>query len=79
MPEKPCVKVWPFADAPDELKALSRFEGREQYLALVPPHWDESGLNWLQYATFPGSPFGSFDVDEIRLKDGSTVYIGAHS
>jgi hypothetical protein len=34
---KPSIRVWPFADAPEEFKRLSPFGGAEECVIYVPP------------------------------------------
>jgi hypothetical protein len=42
---KPAIRIWPFADAPDEFRALSPFGGGEEVVIYVPPELvDEDGL-----------------------------------
>lgn len=67
------IVVWHFHDAPEELRALSRHGGDEDWIALVPagveaPAWADSG-----------TAFGCCDVSEHRLEDGRLVLIGAHA
>lgn len=36
-PWKPSVRIWPFADAPEEFRQLSPFEGKEETVIYIPP------------------------------------------
>ncbi len=67
------VIVWRFDEAPEELRALSRHGGDEDWLAVLP--FGQTMPVWMA----PGSAFGVCDVSEHELIDGSTVCIGAHS
>jgi hypothetical protein len=64
--------VWEFGDAPEELRALSRHGGDEDYLAIVPP--GVARPVWTEYG-----PFGCCSISEHALPGGGLVLIGAHS
>lgn len=66
------ILVWPFYDAPEELRRLSPHGGDEDWLAFVPA--DQETPAWLA----EGTPFGVCDVAEIPVKNGR-VFIGAHA
>jgi len=62
------IKLWHFADAPEDLRKLSSHGGDEDFIVLVPagvelPDW----TLWWQ------------DTRRHELPDGSLVLIGAHS
>ena len=70
------IRVWAFDKAPLELQALSRNGGDEDWLALVPPEYDDRYVGWLE------SPaFGCCCVDEYEHPElpGYTVHIGSHA
>jgi len=69
------ITVWPFYDAPLELRALSDHGGDEDWLALVPARFRFNMPAWLE----SGTRFGVCDVSEHVLQDGRIVCIGAHS
>jgi hypothetical protein len=71
------IKVWSFYDAPEELQALSHHGGDEDWLAVVPPGY-QNGNHWIPWAE-SGTPFGCCNVQEIKREDGSYVLIGAHA
>lgn len=65
--------LWPFAEAPVALRALSTNGGDEDWILVVPlgefrPAWAESG-----------GQFGCCSVDEYVLPCGRRVLIGSHS
>jgi len=64
--------VWSWYDAPDELKALSRHGGDEDWIGLCP--LGEEMPMWMECPNF-----GCCDVSEHRLDDGRVVAIGAHA
>jgi hypothetical protein len=69
------IRVWEWKDAPEEYKALSPHGGDEDWVALVPPCHAQRIIGWLE----SGSSFGSCEVSEHPLPDGSVVKIGAHA
>lgn len=69
------ITVWPFHDAPADLKALSSCGGDEDWLALIPPSLADLYIGWIQ----EGGPFGCCSVDEFALPGGWHVYIGSHA
>lgn len=68
------ILVWPWQNAPEALRALSRHGGDEDWVGVVPPNswgvpmWMESGTS-----------FGCCDVDHTELPGGYIVCIGAHA
>ena len=68
------ILIWQFSQAPEELRALSRNEGDEDWLALIPPHMEGIYATWLECPAF-----GCAGVDVLHLEDGSEVRIGYHS
>lgn len=66
------IKVWRFADAPEEYRNLS-FRGDEDWLAFVPASLAEDYIPWM----VSGSAFGCCDVVEHRVP-GGVVRIGSH-
>jgi hypothetical protein len=74
--EKPFIRVWPFHDAPEALRALSDHGGDEDWLALIPAELvDAHDYRWMK----EGSEFGVCDVSSHELADGAEVRIGTHS
>jgi hypothetical protein len=69
------IKVWPFHDAPAELRALSGHGGDEDWLAVVPAYLSNSWIGWAE----EGSTFGCSGVERHVQPDGSVVLIGAHA
>lgn len=71
------VRVWPFVDAPVDLRALSDNGGGEDWLALVPsadhPALRYGVASWLMWMAAGG------DLQRIDLPDGRVVLIGAHT
>jgi hypothetical protein len=67
------IVVWPFRDAPAELRALSPHCGDEDWIAVIPEHVERP--MW----TEAGTPFGCCDVSEHHQPDGTLVLIGAHA
>ena len=68
------ILVWPFDQAPEELKALSTHGGDEDWIALVPQGYANL------YTPFLEEPvFGCYSVSEHKLKTGDVVKIGAHN
>lgn len=68
------IMVWPFKDAPAQLKALSDHGGDEDWVALVPPNHAASYIPWAD----EGTPFGCCSVSTHNL-NGGLVLIGAHA
>ena len=71
------IRVWKFKDAPEELRALSRHGGDEDWVALIPPQYANEYIGWIDN----GGPFGCCDVSEHihpELPD-YIVKIGAHA
>ena len=72
------ILVWPFHDAPEQLRALSEHGGDEDWLVHVPLHFvgrmstDYGPPTWVE-------AMGACDVSRHDLADGSIVFIGAHS
>lgn len=73
MGDERVIRVWPFYEAPEELRALSEHGGDEDWLALVPEPLAGAYLPWLE-----GRRFGN-DVSSYWLPDGSRVFISAHA
>lgn len=72
--QQDCVRVWTFADAPQELRALMQRGGDEDWIAVVPATYQERHyVDWLDYGRFGPN------VDTAQLADGSTVYLAYHS
>lgn len=69
------IQIWPFKEAPENLRALSQHGGDEDWLALIPPNLAEEWIPWLE----EGTSFGCCSVSKHKLKDGSVVRIGAHA
>jgi hypothetical protein len=69
------ISVWRFYDAPEEYRKLSDNGGDEDWLALVPPGYEDEYIGWLD----SGRGFGACEVSMHKLENGYTVYIGAHS
>lgn len=73
------VKVWRWADAPDELRRLSRHGGDEDWVVYVPaevarsPEWAEWLPQWVKRTDT------CLDPQEIKRRGGARVYIGAHA
>lgn len=71
--QQDCIRVWTFADAPQELRALMGRGGNENWIAVVPATYeDRHYVEWLD----PGY-FGP-NVDTRKLADGTTVYLAYH-
>ena len=71
------IKVYRFADAPQELKNLSTSGGDEDWVAVVPLDiWEKEHcyIGWLE----SGSSFGCCNVSQIEV-GGNLVFIGSHS
>lgn len=67
------IMVWPFYDAPGELRCLSEHGGDEDWVALVPKDMDRP--SWMESEGL----FGCAGVSEHCYEDGRTVHIGAHA
>ena len=76
MDDEAMIRVWRFHDAPEEYRNLSTNGGDEDWLALVPPAFNERHIYipWLNVGSF-----GACDVDEYPLESGAIVYIGCHA
>jgi len=64
-----CIRIWPFAAAPPELRALSQAGGDEDWLAVVPDKLAGEYFPW------PGTGFGSCGIESHPIA-GALVYIG---
>ncbi len=69
------IRVWRFADAPQEFQNLSGHGGDEDWIAHVPVNYAQDYIPWLR----KHGDFGCCDVSEHILPDGSIIYIGAHA
>jgi hypothetical protein len=72
-----CIKIWSWDNAPDYLKNLSEHGGDEDWVAVLPPSYQEQYIPFLE----DGSSFGYCEVsrhEHPRLK-GYQVRIGAHA
>lgn len=69
------ILVWPYDEAPEQLRNLSPHGGDEDWVAHVPVHFASLWIPWLD----SGGSFGCCDVSKHELSDGSVVFIGAHS
>jgi hypothetical protein len=72
------IKVWPWSEAPTELKALSPHGGDEDWVALIPARLAGKWIGWCD-PNIAGTPFGCAGISEHQLSDGSIVRIGAHA
>ncbi len=68
------IAVWPWAEAPQDLKVLSQNGGDEDWVALVPAKWADMWLPWVEQ-----NGFGSCNSTRHELPTGEVVYIGAHA
>lgn len=75
-PNNEPIKVWPFHDAPDELRSINNHGGDEDWLALVPPNIGHQWIGWME----SGTPFGYSCVSEEEhpTKKGYYVVVGSH-
>lgn len=71
------IRIWRWQDAPDELKALSRNGGDEDWVALVPPILADEWIPWMD----DGTSFGRCDVSEYEHPElpGYKIRIGSHA
>lgn len=71
------IRIWTWADAPDELRSLSPHGGDEDWVALIPPRLSESFIPWLE----DGGSFGCSGVSCHAHPElpGYEVRIGAHA
>ncbi len=67
------IIVWEFHNAPDELKALSRNGGDEDWIVVVPPGINDAYVPWIAATDTCNEP------DRFELPDGSVVFIGCHA
>jgi hypothetical protein len=68
------ITIWPFEDAPQEMRDLSQHGGDEDWVAFVPVSLEDRYIPWLE----SGSGFGVCDVSKHPIS-GGTVHIGAHA
>jgi len=70
------IRVWPFYDAPEELRALSAHGGDEDWLALIPPALADLYIPWIE-----GGRFGVYSVSAHQHPElpGYIIRIGAHA
>lgn len=73
------IKIWPWEDAPEELKKLSGHGGDEDFVCVIPPEH-------LNHPGFEGSPpywlermWDMHGPQTEILPDGTMVVIGAHA
>ena len=71
------IQIWRFAQAPQDLQALSTNGGDEDWVALVPAALWKAEYKWIPF--LQSSMFGPCDVDEYTLKNGDVVLIGCHA
>ncbi len=68
------IMVWPWANAPSAMRQLSTVGGREDWVAYVPPCYENEWRWWIT-----DSPaFDFFDVQDHQYM-GGTVLIGSYS
>jgi hypothetical protein len=68
-----CIKVWAWEDAPEELKNLSCYSGKETWVALVPLSMRDDYIPWLN----PRTSFGYRGVSRKETSKG-VVFIGTN-
>lgn len=71
---KPFVRVWRFEDAPKEFQALSRNDGDEDWVALIPVELAGKNIPWSE-----SREFGYCTVWDYPLPSGAVVRIGRHA
>lgn len=71
------IRVWSWDNAPSELRELSTHGGDEDWVALVPPIYENNYMGWME----SGSSFGYCDVYEYEHPElpGYKIRIGAHA
>ena len=71
------IRIWKFDDAPEELQALSRNGGDEDWVALIPPKLVDEWIPFLEQ----GTSFGCCSVREYEHPElpGYKVRIGSHA
>ena len=71
------VQVWPFADAPKELRDLSTHAGDEDWVAVIPKAYTDTWFPWMD----SGTAFAWCDTCEVEHPhiEGAKVVIGAHA
>ena len=73
-----CIFIWKYGEHPIELVPHHFcFEGDEDWVALVPPVFKNTFIDWLQ----PGGRFGCCDVscNDCCIFPNYTVYVGCHA
>lgn len=69
------IIVWPFAYAPENLRALTQRMGSHGWIAIVPPAYHATYVHWL-------ASIGCCGVEEFpspdRGEEGWMVYVGCH-
>lgn len=68
------IIVWRFAQAPEELKALSNNGGDEDWLALIQPGFNGVWVGWLE-----SQAFDSCAEPQMIETQWGRVYIGSHA
>lgn len=69
-----CIRVYAFADAPQELRALMHRGGDEDWIAVVPANYENRHyIAWLETGKF------GINVESTELVDGTVVYLAFHS
>jgi hypothetical protein len=70
------IRVWGFYDAPENLQGLSQNGGDEDWLAEIPPKYQDEYISWLETPSF-----GCCCVDEYDhpTKKNWKVKIGSHA
>lgn len=71
--ENKTIKVWRFADAPEEYRNLSTNGGDEDWLAFVPEALAGEWIGWLESGSF-----GCCAIDEHKV-EGGIIKIGCHA
>lgn len=67
------IRIWPFAEAPEEYRTLSRHGGDEDWLAYVPRSFEN------RYMPFLEEPVFGYSVSHYYLQNGDMLVIGAHA
>ena len=69
------AKVWPFRQAPERYRKMSRHGGDEDWVMYLPPSWGDETPEWAN----SGTQFGRCDVSQHKLENGGLLLIGAHA
>ena len=79
MDSSKAILVWPWDEAPEDLKKIASQGGDEDWLIFVPKELVEEWLNRYGTPHWIERTAACCDPDRFDLPDGSVLYVGSHA